>query len=170
MSGRGRRVDVRIAHTVAYLLRCPRSSVPEAMRACKFTDKESCNPAKQMAVRRAFTKALGGKRKSPPTSSIDDSTVGLSVLSPLTEPTTTTPSGSSGNSETLVGGDATKPCYSLGQRQSRYGLRLRGCSNGELINSTQQSIKSARSRGRQVGMQGRRRNLMAYLRMQLQKR
>jgi hypothetical protein len=75
--------------------------VPEAMRACKFTNKESCNPAKQMAVRRAFAEALGRKRKSPPTSSIDQSTVGLSV-SPLTEPTT--PSGSSGNSETLGGG------------------------------------------------------------------
>ena len=53
MSGRGRRVDVRIAHTVAYLLRCPRSSVPEAMRACKFSDKESKDARKQMAVHRA---------------------------------------------------------------------------------------------------------------------
>ena len=101
MSGKGVAIDKRIAATVAYLKRCPASKVPEAMRACKFTNKESCNPAKQMAVRRAFTKALGGKRKSPPTSSIDQSTVGLSV-SPLTEPTT--PSGSSGNSETLGGG------------------------------------------------------------------
>jgi hypothetical protein len=30
MSRRGQRVDVRIAHTVAYLLRCPQSLVPEA--------------------------------------------------------------------------------------------------------------------------------------------
>ncbi len=101
MSGKGVAIDKRITATVAYLKRCPASKVPEAMRACKFTNKESCNPAKQMAVHRAFAKALGGKRKSPLTSSIDQSTVGLSV-SPLTEPTT--PSGSSGNSETLGGG------------------------------------------------------------------
>ena len=54
MSGRGRRVDVRIAHTVAYLLRCPRSSVPEAMRACKFTLDESKNRSKQMTIRRSL--------------------------------------------------------------------------------------------------------------------
>ena len=61
MSGRGRRVDVRIAHTVAYLLRCPRSSVPEAMRACKFTLDESENRSKQMTIRRSLAaqKATG---------------------------------------------------------------------------------------------------------------
>jgi hypothetical protein len=32
MSGRGRCVDVRIAHTVAYLLQCPLSSVPDRRR------------------------------------------------------------------------------------------------------------------------------------------
>ena len=46
-------MDVRIAHTVAYLLRCPRSSVPEAMRACKFSNKENKDARKQMAVHRA---------------------------------------------------------------------------------------------------------------------
>ena len=50
-------MDVRIAHTVAYLLRCPRSSVPEAMRACKFSDKESKDARKQMAVHRADSNA-----------------------------------------------------------------------------------------------------------------
>ena len=54
MSGRGRRVDVRIAHTVAYLLRCPRSSVPEAMRACKFTLDESENRSTQVTIRRSL--------------------------------------------------------------------------------------------------------------------
>jgi hypothetical protein len=29
--------DVRITHTMVYLLRYPWSSVPEAMRVCKFT-------------------------------------------------------------------------------------------------------------------------------------
>ncbi len=94
-------IDKRITATVAYLKRCPDSKVPEAMRSCKFTDKESCNPAKQMAVRRAYAKALGGKRKSPRTSSIDKTTAGLSV-SPMTEPTM--PSESSGDPETLGGG------------------------------------------------------------------
>jgi hypothetical protein len=47
-------VDVRIAHTVAYLLRCSRSSVPEAMRACKFTLDESENRSKQMTIRRSL--------------------------------------------------------------------------------------------------------------------
>jgi hypothetical protein len=63
-------VDVRIAHTVAYLLRCPRSSVPEVMRACKFSLEESGNPAKQMAVRRSFAKATVGKLV-PPSDVID---------------------------------------------------------------------------------------------------
>jgi hypothetical protein len=36
MSGRGLRVDVRIAHTVAYLLRCPRS-----LRQARVTAGES---------------------------------------------------------------------------------------------------------------------------------
>ena len=47
-------MDVRIAHTVAYLLRCSRSSVPEAMRACKFTLDESENRSKQMTIRRSL--------------------------------------------------------------------------------------------------------------------
>ena len=66
MSGKGRCVDKRIERTVAYLLRCPRSTVPEAMRACKFSDKESSNPGKQMAVRRAREKAAAGKRIALP--------------------------------------------------------------------------------------------------------
>jgi hypothetical protein len=53
MSGKGRCVDKRIQRTVTYLLRCPRSTVPEAMRACKFSDKESKDARKQMAVHRA---------------------------------------------------------------------------------------------------------------------
>jgi hypothetical protein len=57
MSGKGWCVDKRIKRTVAYLLRCPRSSVPEAMRACKFSDKESKDARKQMAVHRADSNA-----------------------------------------------------------------------------------------------------------------
>ena len=47
-------MDERVAHTVAFLMRCPGSSVPEAMRACKYTLEESGDPAKQMAIRRSF--------------------------------------------------------------------------------------------------------------------
>ena len=77
-------MDKRIQRTVAYLLRCPRSSVPEAMRACKFSDKESSNAGKQMAVRRAREKAASGKRIPPPPNVIDTSTVGVSTVSPIT--------------------------------------------------------------------------------------
>ena len=66
MSGKGRCVDKRIERTVTYLLRCPNSTVPEAMRVCKFSDKESSNAGKQMAVCRACEKADGGKRKALP--------------------------------------------------------------------------------------------------------
>ena len=83
MSGKGRRVDKRIAHTVTYLLRCPRSTVPEAMRACRFSDKESANTTMQIAVRRAREKADGGKRKALPPNLINAPTVG-SALSPMT--------------------------------------------------------------------------------------
>ncbi len=38
-------------------LHCPRSTVPEAMRACKFSDKESKGAGKQMAVHRADSNA-----------------------------------------------------------------------------------------------------------------
>jgi len=83
MSGKGRCVDKHIEHTVAYLLRCPNWTVPEAMRACKFSDKESSNARKQMAVRHAREKADGGKRKALPPNLIDVPTVG-SAVSPMT--------------------------------------------------------------------------------------
>ena len=59
-------MDVRIAHTVAFLLRCPGSSVPEAMRACKYTLKDRADRSMHMAIHRSFAKAIGGKEKPPP--------------------------------------------------------------------------------------------------------
>jgi len=53
------------------------------MWACKFSDKESSNAGKQMAVRRAREKAAGGKRKALPPNLIDVPTDGLTV-SPMT--------------------------------------------------------------------------------------
>ena len=40
------------------------------MRACKYSDKESSNAAKQMLVRRAWKAALKKKKKSPPLSNL----------------------------------------------------------------------------------------------------
>ena len=62
MLGRGGHADKRIAATVAFILKCPASVVPQAMmRACKFSDKESKHAGMQMAVHCARDKALAGK-------------------------------------------------------------------------------------------------------------
>ena len=87
MSGRGRRVEVRIAHTVTFLLRCPRSSVPEAMRACKYTFDESASRSKQMAIRRSFAKATGGELVAPPDVIVAAATATMTTVSPLTNQT-----------------------------------------------------------------------------------
>ncbi len=84
MSRKGGRADPRVERTVAYLLRCPRSTVPEAMRASKFSLAENSHPTKQMAVRRAYGKASGGKTKPPPTNLVETSTAGTLTVSPLT--------------------------------------------------------------------------------------
>ena len=89
MSGRGGNKDGRVAHAVAFLLRCQGAKVPEAMRAVKLTLKESLDIMKQMAVRRAYAKAIGGKTKSPFSVSVDAAANTLSLL-PLTEPTPAT--------------------------------------------------------------------------------
>ena len=56
-------MEKRAERTVAYLLRCPRSTVPEAMRACRFSDKESKDSGKQMAVHRADSNATINQRR-----------------------------------------------------------------------------------------------------------
>jgi hypothetical protein len=76
-------VDVCITHTMAFLLQCPGSSVPEAMRACKYTLEESTDQSKQMAIRRSFAKATGGKLVPPP-DVIDAATAATTTVSPLT--------------------------------------------------------------------------------------
>ena len=65
MSGRGRRMDERIVHTVTFSLRCPGSPVPEVMQVCKYTLDKSANWLKQMAIRRSFDKYNGGKLVAP---------------------------------------------------------------------------------------------------------
>ena len=61
-------MDKRIAKAAAFKLRCQSASIPEAMRASKFSLAESSNPAKQMAVRRAYEKVIRGKTKAAPAS------------------------------------------------------------------------------------------------------
>ena len=97
MSGRGRCVDVRIAHTVAYLLQCPRSSVPEAMQACKFTLDESENRSKQMTICHSLAaqKATGGKVAPPPPYVIDTVTAAATTVLPLTNQMSTARGGPS---------------------------------------------------------------------------
>ncbi len=56
-------MDKRIGRTVAYLLRCPRWTVPEAMQACRFSDKESKDAGKQMAVHRSDSKATTNQQR-----------------------------------------------------------------------------------------------------------
>ena len=63
MSGKGQCVDKRIERTFAYLLCCPRLTVPEAMPAWKFSDKESKDAGKQMAVRRADSNATTNQQR-----------------------------------------------------------------------------------------------------------
>ena len=85
-------MDVRIAHAVSFKLRCPEASIPEAMRATKFSVKESSDTTKQMAVRRAYEKAAGARKSVPLAVSVAASRTGRtgSSLSPMTEPTTAT--------------------------------------------------------------------------------
>jgi hypothetical protein len=56
-------VDKCAERTVAYLLRCPRSTVRKAMRTCRFSDKESKHAGKQMAVHRADSNATTNQRR-----------------------------------------------------------------------------------------------------------
>jgi hypothetical protein len=84
MSGRDGRKDKRIARTVTFKLRCKEALIPEAMHAAKYTSAESRDPAKQMAVRRAFEKTAGCLKASPLPGSIHSATI-QSSLSPLTD-------------------------------------------------------------------------------------
>ncbi len=82
MSGKGRREDKRIANAVVFKIRCQGASIPKAMRATKFTLKESKDTAKQMAVRRAYQKAVTAISNAPSAVLVNWSS---SLLSPLTD-------------------------------------------------------------------------------------
>jgi hypothetical protein len=82
MSGKGRGEDKCIANAVAFKIRCQGASIPEAMHATKFTLKESEDTAKQMAVRRAYQKAVTANSNAPSAVLVNRS---LSLLLPLTD-------------------------------------------------------------------------------------
>jgi hypothetical protein len=56
------------------------------MWACKYTLEGSADQLMQMAIRRSFAKATGGKEIAPP-NVIDALTVGTMTVSPLTNQT-----------------------------------------------------------------------------------
>jgi hypothetical protein len=89
MSGMGGRVDQCIVATITYILMCPASTVSQAMRACKFSDKKSKNAGKQMAVCRACDKAMAGKKRAFPPNVLDASTARKMSMSLLTSAVTT---------------------------------------------------------------------------------
>jgi len=77
-------VDKCIARASTFKLRCQSASIPEAMRASKFSLAESSDPAKQMAVRRAYAKVIRDKTKAAPTTVSILSPTSGSSLSPMT--------------------------------------------------------------------------------------
>jgi len=58
MPGMHRSIDSRIADAVCFMMMCPKARVAQAMRATKFTLKESENLAKQIVIRCAYKKAI----------------------------------------------------------------------------------------------------------------
>ena len=88
-----RSVDSSIVDAVRFMIMCPKARVAQAMRATKFTLKESENLAKQMVIRRAYKKAINEQRASfrPLQEIIAPSTPGAeTTVSPLTGTTTNT--------------------------------------------------------------------------------
>jgi hypothetical protein len=120
MSEEGWCVDKHIERTITYLLRCPRSSVMEAMRVCRFSAKESSNAGKQMAVRRAHEKAASGKRKALPPILINLPTVGLAVSPMTTEVTGSTLTTSPPSTPTTPG--STRPTQSTSRDKPKMKL------------------------------------------------
>ena len=101
MSGRSGNKDACIGHTAEFLFWCQGAKMPEAMHAIKFTLEESLKKMKQTTIRRAYTKAVGGKTKSSFPESVDAVTNILPLL-PLTQPTPT--------SRTSVSQQKMTPC------------------------------------------------------------
>ena len=80
MSRRGGREEKCIGRAVTFKLRCTEAPIPEAMCATELTSAESRDPAKQMAVRRAFEKAAGHSKASPLPGSIHSLAIQSLVL------------------------------------------------------------------------------------------
>jgi hypothetical protein len=66
------------------LIAVPRVVSAQGDTGLQTLDEQSVNPAKQMAVRRAYAKATGGREKAPPPNVINTLTVGTSTVTLLT--------------------------------------------------------------------------------------
>jgi hypothetical protein len=99
MSGRGSRVDSRIAAVVDFMIRCPGAKVPEAMLAKNFTLAESSNLAKRMAIRRAYKEAMKKRDAASYSREIVLSSP-LKTISPLTGDTGSTAVVTAGGNST----------------------------------------------------------------------
>ena len=138
----GRRADKHIERTIAYLLRCPASTVPEVMQACKYSTNESVYPAKQMAVRRAHQKVIDAKKKATPPNVINTLTVRVLTMSPQTAAVT-------GNKSTSPPSTPMTPGGAHGQRgqnpsQISSGRTCGGCRSIASISSHCRTMQSMR--------------------------
>ena len=72
--------DNRFDAAVGYIKRCPKLTIPEAMKLANFSVQEQACRAMQMVLRRLLNKMKGGSALSPP-SLINASTVGTPASS-----------------------------------------------------------------------------------------
>jgi hypothetical protein len=140
-------VDKRIAHAVSFKLRCPEVSIPEAVRATKFTLEESLNTAKQMAFRRAYEKAIGAQKNVPSAVSVTKSKRTGSSLSPMTELTATTASAAPQTPVQDDGADVViQPKPKPGQiRNTASGMQKRRVNKFDATDHSKRAFKRAMS-------------------------
>ncbi len=117
MSGRGSRVDSRIAAVVDFMMRCPGAKVPEAMLAKNFTLAESSNLAKRQAIRRAYKEAMKKRDAALSSHEIDLSSPSKTV-SPLTGDTSTSVVTAGGDKSTSSSPPPSTPTTPGSRRSS----------------------------------------------------
>ena len=81
MSGKGSQPDPRLVATLRILQKAPILTVPQAMRAAKFSDRESREPTLQQQVRRLVEKSNRPSKPRPnPTSPVPNVGTVLTAL------------------------------------------------------------------------------------------
>ena len=129
MSGKGANIGKCIERTMAYLKWGLASRVSEAMQACKFTDAESHNPVKQMAVCRARScKSHWWGKEEPTIEFFINATIADSSVSPLTDPTMAAFVAGCRARDFWWGGMQALCYYSLNQSKSSYSLQHWECN------------------------------------------